>query len=215
MSNALQTSEKARKSGPSRRSPKWKCSEDTLDHILTTTERLIVEDGLMKLSTNRIAKAAGISVGTIYRYYTNKEEIIAKLYGDRLELVYQDVVQAIDEIKDNPTLPRLMKRVRGKIADSERRLQSSLINTLNSLGIPEVQELDKKLSKRLADLFADFLLDAGSTWKRPRLIKLSYFAHVVYGSATWHAAARIGKMDSELEEWRDNAFEQILAQALD
>jgi len=199
---------------PARRAPKWKCSEDTIKHIVTTTHELLAQDGLLKLSTNKIAKAAGISVGTIYQYFNNKEEIIAKLYGDRLEEVYAVVVSAMEDLGDDPTLPNFMKLVRSRIADSERALQSPFIETLNSLAIPEVEELNKQLSQRLAELFADFLLQAGSTWTRPKLVKLSYFAHAIYGAATWRAAARIGKMDKELEGWRDDTFELVLSQTL-
>jgi len=213
MATAVETRSKTIR--PKRRAPKWKCSEDTIAHILATTEGLIVNQGLLKLSTNKIAKAAGISVGTIYQYFSNKEEIIAKLYGDRLEIVYQDVVEVIEDVSDEPTLPRFMALVRTRIAVSERKLQASLIESLNTMGIPEVEELNKKLSKRLAELFADFLIDAGSKWERSRLVKLSYFAHAVYGAATWRAAARIGKMDRELELWRDDTFEHLFAQTLD
>jgi len=199
---------------PVRRAPKRKCSEATFARIVTATEKMIAEQGLTKVSTNKIAKAAGISIGTIYQYFNNKEEIIARMYGDRLEEVFMVVAEVMDEISEAPTLPNFMRLVRSRIADSERQLQSPFVESLNSLAIPEVEELNKQLSIRLAELFADFLLKAGSTWERQRLVKLSYFAHAVYGAATWRAAARIGSMDSELEQWRDDTFEALLAQAL-
>lgn len=198
-----------------RRSPKWKCSEDTIERILSTTEQLIINNGLLKLSTNKIAKAANMSVGTIYQYFNNKEEIIARLYEAKLEAVFQVVVGALLEIDDQPTLSGLMQLIRTRVADSERELQTEFIESLNSLAIPAIDEINNNLSKRFANTFADFLVKAGSQWEYQRLVKLSYFAHAVYGIAMWRAATRIGGVDKELEEWRDNAFENVLAQAFD
>ncbi|KAE9528997.1 TetR/AcrR family transcriptional regulator [Testudinibacter aquarius] len=51
----------------------------TAQQILVATEKLMAEDGLHTLSMQKIAKAAGISVGTIYIYFTNKEELLSNL----------------------------------------------------------------------------------------------------------------------------------------
>ena len=46
---------------------------DTAQQILSATEKLMAEQGLHTLSMQKIAQAAGISVGTIYIYFKNKE----------------------------------------------------------------------------------------------------------------------------------------------
>lgn len=52
---------------------------DTAQQILLATEMLMAEQGLHALSMQKIAKAAGISVGTIYIYFKNKDELLSEL----------------------------------------------------------------------------------------------------------------------------------------
>ncbi|MFC0308172.1 TetR/AcrR family transcriptional regulator [Gallibacterium melopsittaci] len=52
---------------------------DTVDIIFTTTERLMARDGLHHLSIHKIAKEAGISPGTIYIHFENKEALLTRL----------------------------------------------------------------------------------------------------------------------------------------
>ncbi|MGV6987922.1 TetR/AcrR family transcriptional regulator [Testudinibacter sp. P80/BLE/0925] len=51
----------------------------TAQQILLATEMLMAEQGLHALSMQKIAKAAGISVGTIYIYFKNKDELLREL----------------------------------------------------------------------------------------------------------------------------------------
>ncbi|SMB79595.1 transcriptional regulator, TetR family [Pasteurella testudinis DSM 23072] len=52
---------------------------ETAQQILLATEKLMAEQGLHTLSMQKIAKAAGISVGTIYIYFKNKDELLSNL----------------------------------------------------------------------------------------------------------------------------------------
>jgi AcrR family transcriptional regulator len=47
--------------------------------IVEAAERLLKLDSFANLSTNRIAEAAGVSVGSLYQYFPNKESIVAEL----------------------------------------------------------------------------------------------------------------------------------------
>ncbi len=54
-------------------------AEDNVRFLLEAAARVLAEDGWEKLSTNRVAKAAGVSVGTLYHYYPNREAIVRAL----------------------------------------------------------------------------------------------------------------------------------------
>jgi AcrR family transcriptional regulator len=47
--------------------------EGTVDCLLDATERVLADVGWHALSTNRVAKVAGVSVGTLYHYFPNRE----------------------------------------------------------------------------------------------------------------------------------------------
>lgn len=67
------------KDQPLRRPVVQKRSAKKIEDILTATERHIAAHGLIDLSTNQIAKNAGISIGTVYHYFDDKEAILAAL----------------------------------------------------------------------------------------------------------------------------------------
>ena len=52
-------------------------TENMRSIILETSEKIIIRDGLDKLSIKQLAEEAGISTGSIYSYFKNKEEIIS------------------------------------------------------------------------------------------------------------------------------------------
>jgi AcrR family transcriptional regulator len=50
-----------------------------VDLILSAAARVLVKHGYDDASTNRIAEVAGVSVGSLYQYFPNKEAIVAAL----------------------------------------------------------------------------------------------------------------------------------------
>jgi AcrR family transcriptional regulator len=54
-------------------------SKQTVDAILRATARILVKDGWDHTSTNHIAETAGVSIGSLYQYFPNKEAIVAAL----------------------------------------------------------------------------------------------------------------------------------------
>lgn len=62
-----------------RKLPKQRRSGETVEIILVATARILVSDGYDHASTNRIALAAGVSIGSLYQYFPNKEALVAAL----------------------------------------------------------------------------------------------------------------------------------------
>jgi AcrR family transcriptional regulator len=56
--------------------PKQDRSKGTVDAILEAVTHIIDKDGPLGLTTNKIAEKAGVSVGSLYQYFKNKESII-------------------------------------------------------------------------------------------------------------------------------------------
>ncbi|MFJ2838152.1 TetR/AcrR family transcriptional regulator [Nocardia sp. NPDC087230] len=52
-----------------RRQPSQDRAKETRDHILDTAAELFGSHGVAQTSTNRIAAEAGVSIGTLYRYF--------------------------------------------------------------------------------------------------------------------------------------------------
>ena len=62
-----------------RKSASQERSRATVEALLDATARILVREGYERASTNRIAAVAGVSVGSLYQYFPNKESIVAAL----------------------------------------------------------------------------------------------------------------------------------------
>jgi AcrR family transcriptional regulator len=70
-----------------RKTPQQARSRQTREDILEATAHLLNRNPFGEVSTNHIAKKTGISIGTLYKYYPNKDAILADL---SLEFMHQD-----------------------------------------------------------------------------------------------------------------------------
>lgn len=61
------------------------------DQVLAATLKLTAEKGIHSVSTADIAKEANVGMGTIYRYFENKEELLTALF-DELKNKFIDIV---------------------------------------------------------------------------------------------------------------------------
>jgi AcrR family transcriptional regulator len=65
--------------------------------LLEATARILVKDGYDRASTNRIAVAAGVSIGSLYQYFPSKEALVAAVIdrhmGEMLELVREELIE--------------------------------------------------------------------------------------------------------------------------
>ena len=68
-----------------RKVPRQARARVTVEAILEATAQLLVADGMARLTTNRIAKRAGVSVGTLYQYFPDKQSIVRALGEQVLE----------------------------------------------------------------------------------------------------------------------------------
>jgi AcrR family transcriptional regulator len=63
-------------------------AERNRERILTAARRLFSETGLA-VSHNDVARAAGVGVGTVYRRFPRKEDLLLALFEDQVERVVQ------------------------------------------------------------------------------------------------------------------------------
>lgn len=61
------------------------------------TVELIVKDGFERFSINKLAKACGISVATLYIYYESKDDLLTKIGMEHLMHWNELMLQGLDE----------------------------------------------------------------------------------------------------------------------
>jgi AcrR family transcriptional regulator len=50
-----------------------------VDALLTAASQVLVRDGVERLSTTAVAERAGVSIGSLYQYFGNKEDLLVAL----------------------------------------------------------------------------------------------------------------------------------------
>src|SRR5258707_8531846 len=62
-----------------RRAPQQERSRRRVEDVLAAADALLAAEGADALSTTRVAAAAGISIGSLYQWFPNKESILEAL----------------------------------------------------------------------------------------------------------------------------------------
>lgn len=76
-----------------RKSPVQARSTATIDVLHEATIHVLLKEGLARCNTTRIAERAGISVGSIYQYYPNRDSLLATILEKHLNSVAERVEQ--------------------------------------------------------------------------------------------------------------------------
>jgi len=82
-----------------RREPSRPRGQDTVDRLLASADRLLALEGAEALATTRVAEVAGMSVGTVYNWFPDKESIaeaLALRYWSELADVLAEVAESAE-----------------------------------------------------------------------------------------------------------------------
>ncbi|WP_280249670.1 TetR family transcriptional regulator [Nocardia abscessus] len=83
-----------------RRRPTQERAKATREHILDTAARLFGERGIADTSTNRIAVEAGVSIGTVYRYFADRAVLVEELLERLLENIERRFTQQVFHLSE-------------------------------------------------------------------------------------------------------------------
>jgi AcrR family transcriptional regulator len=80
-----------------RRAPKQKRAQDRIERLLDAADELLARDGAEAFSTVGVAELAGISIGSLYHWFGDKEAIVEALavrYWGQFEALVAHVAEA-------------------------------------------------------------------------------------------------------------------------
>jgi AcrR family transcriptional regulator len=81
-----------------RRTPKQDRSRHKIGLIFEATMQLLDGVEISELTTNAIAAKAGISIGTLYQYFNDKDAILDALSSRELQMLGAKIMAAIDQV---------------------------------------------------------------------------------------------------------------------
>jgi AcrR family transcriptional regulator len=91
-------------------------SKATVEAILRATAHILVRGGYETMTTNRVAEDAGVSIGSLYQYFPNKEAIVSALIDRHLEDQMQWLRQAAMRAMTEPLEEAARTLIDGLIA---------------------------------------------------------------------------------------------------
>ena len=144
-----------------RRAPIQKRAQLSVQRILDASGALLDEVGLERVTTELIAKRAGVNVATVYKYFPNKHAVLAELYRTHYEprlghfngvmaviAAGGDWRQAINEGLDLSTRDRHAR-------------EGNLSIRLAVRSSPDLQRLEQKNLEHRTEVLAEVLVRGG------------------------------------------------------
>jgi len=99
-----------------RKLPKQERSQATVSAILIATTRILTEEGYDKFNTNRVAELAGVSVGSLYQYFPNKEALLYALGEHHANEMAQLAQHHLEDLGDRSILEVLQQIIKAVLA---------------------------------------------------------------------------------------------------
>ena len=116
--------------GRLRKTPRQARSRSTVEAILEAAERVLRSDGYRAASTNRVARVAGFSVGSLYQYFDDKQAVVGALLDQVLRAEAERLAQRLDELVRVEAGEARERAVRAALA--ERSAKAHLLRILDA-----------------------------------------------------------------------------------
>ena len=131
----------------------------TVGAICEATIQVLLSQGADRLTTTRVADRAGVSVGTLYQYYPNKQSLLFAVFEDHMDNVAGAVETACAEACHKP-MSEMIRRVVEAFVDVKMQradISVALYKVAPDVGGPA---LVKRTGQRLRKAIEAMLLTA-------------------------------------------------------
>lgn len=174
------------KRGAVRRKPQQRRARETVEAVLDAVVKVLKRHGVDGVTTNRIAEAAGVSIGSVYQYFPDKRAIFTALHD-----------RHVDEIS-RVLESRLVEHASSSLEDFVRALVEALVDAhaadpefheLMTTTVPHGAEGARALDVRLRDIFRLAITSRVQSSRLPRDLNRMLFVLPQMVEALSHGAA--------------------------
>jgi AcrR family transcriptional regulator len=192
-----------------RKLPTQDRSKETVEAILQATALVLKREGYDRASTRRVAEVAGVSVGSLYQYFPNKESLVVALYNRHL----RELISMFEVRFEESVWAPLPEAIRGLVGASLRlhtvdpELHRVLVEQIPRSGRPDPEDA---LARRVQEMFRAFLEEREAEI-RPEKLDLAAFMVIEAVEAITHAAVLDRPEYLEVEDFVEEISTLVLS----
>ncbi len=197
-----------------KKAPSQARSQRTVERILAAARRLLKASGEsapLKISTNHIAREAGLSVGSLYQYFPNTEAILLEVHWRMVEPI-QSLMRAFDT-HECLALPRgeFFENLFTSATQSEA--DNDILYAMHGTGklYPALIEADRAHAEVIAGYLAKFLRHHGSNWPPARLERMGLYIYYI-DAGTWRYRDHARPGGGEARQWEVGLLMSLIEQ---
>lgn len=129
----------------------------TREAILQASIRILEKEGMAGFNTNRIAERTGISVGSLYQYFANKESILEELVRNSIDLRVSNVKELLKMTTQEQTAKEVVEKlIEAALETPETKPEvDQILFELNHLVLKN--ERIKRVDEHLIPVMKDYL----------------------------------------------------------
>lgn len=168
-----------------RKRPQQARSQATMATILDAATRVLVDEGSDAATTNRIAEVAGVSIGSLYQYFPNRDAILNALVDRHETKMLEQLGRMIVEVAGKPIEDGVRAYIKAMLANhaSQPKLHQVITRQIVSFDLDKLRELQKR-----AESVVRIWLESHREEIRPKNIDLAAFILVSSIETVVHAA---------------------------
>ena len=126
--------------------------------LLDAVEAVVVAEGIAAVTTTRVAELAGVSVGTLYRYFVDREDLLLSAYDATVERIVAVCARELEILPDGIGIEDAARRLLGVYLDAAEALpaHAGLLKAMRAIRPVEADQRDER-SGVISEILAPFL----------------------------------------------------------
>ena len=130
-----------------RKLPTQSRSRATYDAILKATAQVLAREGIDSLNTNRVAEVAGVSIGSLYQYFPNKESMMQALIDSYADNFVRHLQGFLGQLSDEPASDAIRSYVKAMLGlpRENPELHRAFVLVVFKLGHASIRALEEQL----------------------------------------------------------------------
>lgn len=146
-----------------RKRPSQARSERTVELLLEAAARVLEQRGLEGYTTNAVAECCGVSVGSLYQYFPNKDALTSALVLKTHRDMEQYLAALRTQLAGLALQPAIEEMVRGAVVDARATPRLTKALEFEEARLPRCAELDAAeagIHRHIASLLRTYVADS-------------------------------------------------------